>query len=124
MNEYLLDTHILLWWLAADKKLSDKKRAIITKPENTILVSAVTIWEIVIKKSLKKLNAPDNLLEILDENNLTLLPMTAEHALYIEQLPQIHADPFDRLLVAQSAVEDLILVTEDRIIPHYGIECL
>lgn len=124
MNEYLLDTHILLWWLADDKKLSAKKRAIITKPENTILVSSVSVWEIVIKKSLKKLDVPDNLLEILEENNLTFLPMTVEHALYIEQLPSIHADPFDRLLIAQSVIEDLIFITEDRIIPQYDVKCL
>lgn len=123
MNTYLIDTHILLWWLFNDKRLTKKIRDLIEKPDNHILVSSISIWEIVIKKSINKLKAPDDLIEILDENDIELLSMTAEHALYLEKLPFIHSDPFDRLLIAQCAVENLIFVTADTIIPQYKIKC-
>jgi len=123
MNAYLIDTHILLWWLADDKKLAKKIRSLIAKPDNHILVSSVSIWEIVIKKSLNKLKAPDNIKEILDKNDFKLLSMTIDHALYVEHLPIIHNDPFDRLLIAQCVVENLIFVTADKIIPKYKVNC-
>jgi PIN domain nuclease of toxin-antitoxin system len=120
---YLLDTHILLWWLFNDKKLSKKVRDLIEEPDSHIVVSAASCWEIVIKKSLKKLNAPDNLKDILEENDIQFLSITADHTLFLEHLPAIHNDPFDRLLVAQCMIEDLIFVTADRIIPQYKITC-
>ena len=123
MSGYLLDTHILLWWLSDDKKLGKKRRDLIIKPSNHIIVSTASIWEIVIKKSLNKLKAPDNLKEILYENDFEVLSITPDHALYLEQLPAIHNDPFDRLLIAQSICEDLTLVTADEIIPKYKIDC-
>lgn len=122
-NTYLLDTHILLWWLANDKKLTKKISALIENPDNYILVSAVSIWEIAIKKSLKKLKAPDNLKEALEVNDFHLLSMTADHALQIEHLPNHHNDPFDRLLIAQCQVEGLTFITADKIIPKYKIKC-
>lgn len=123
MNGYLIDTHILLWWLSDDKKLTKKNRDLIINPENNILVSSVTIWEIVIKKSLNKLSVPGNLKEILNTNDFKFLSITIEHALYLENLLPIHTDPFDRLLISQCLVEDLIFVTADKIIPQYKIKC-
>ena len=122
MNRYLLDTHILLWWLSDDKKLSKKRKDLIIKPVNHIVVSTVSIWEIVIKKSLNKLTAPDNLKEVLQENNFEILMITPDHVLFLERLPAIHNDPFDRLLIAQSLCEDLTLITADKIIPKYDIK--
>jgi PIN domain nuclease of toxin-antitoxin system len=124
MNRYLLDTHILLWWLSDDKKLVKKTKDLIAKPTTRIFVSTVSIWEIVIKKSLNKLTVPDNLKEMLYASDFEILPITIDHALYLEQLPIIHNDPFDRLLIAQCAVEKLILITADKIIPKYDISCL
>lgn len=123
MNRYLLDTHILLWWLSDDKKLSKKNKDIITKSSTNIIVSTVSIWEIVIKKTLKKLESPDNIKEILYKNDFEILPITADHVLYLEQLPFIHHDPFDRLLIAQSIVEKATFITADTIIPKYGVDC-
>lgn len=123
MKRYLLDTPILLWWLSNDKKLSTKIKNLIIEPKNHILVSTATIWEIVIKKSLKKLEAPDNLKEIILSNDFDILSITADHVLYLEHLPLLHNDPFDRLLIAQSIVEDVILVTADTTIPHYKFNC-
>lgn len=123
MSMYLLDTHILLWWLSDDKKLSGRVRSVISDPDNHVWVSAVSVWEVIIKKSLKKLKAPDNLLESLESNNFELLSMTVDHAIYLEHLPLIHHDPFDRLLIAQCVVEDLVLITNDKIMPKYRVNC-
>lgn len=123
MNRCLLDTHIILWWLSDDKKLDKKIRDIITDSRNNILVSSVSVWEIVIKKSLNKLTIPDNFIETLQANNFNFLPMLPSHALEVQRLPSIHTDPFDRLLIAQCIVEDLIFVTTDSIICKYKIDC-
>lgn len=123
MNQYLLDTHILLWWLSGDKKLGKKRTDLIAKSTNHIIVSTVTIWEIVIKKSLGKIQVPDNIKEVIIENEFEILPITLDHVLYLEHLPEIHHDPFDRLLIAQSMYEDMIFVTADKIIPKYKIHC-
>ena len=84
----------------------------------------MSIWEIVIKKSLNKLTAPDNLKQMIYTNNFEILPITADHALYLEKLPHIHNDPFDRLLISQNIVENTVFITADKIIPQYDITCL
>ena len=124
MKSYLIDTHILLWWLADEKKISKSAKAIIANPNNHIFVSAISLWEIAIKKSLKKLKAPNNILEMLEEKGMTCLPLTAEHALAVEKLPFIHDDPFDRLLIAQCKLEEMIFITADKIITQYDLPCL
>jgi PIN domain nuclease of toxin-antitoxin system len=124
MNDaYLIDTHILLWWLSHDKMLSKKMIELIQNPDNTIFVSSGSIWEIVIKKSLGKLKAPSNLMETLRMNDLKALPITLDHVLQVEHLPTIHHDPFDRILIAQCMVENLTMVTTDLVIPQYKIKC-
>lgn len=123
MKAYLLDTHILLWWLGDDKKLTKRIKDLIDDSDNDIVVSAVSIWEIVLKKSANKLEAPDNLQDILHENEIRLLSMKPEHAFYFGKLPRLHPDPFDRLLIAQCVVEDLVFVTADKIIPQYKVKC-
>lgn len=123
MKHYLLDTHILLWWLLGDKKLGKKRTELITQATNRITVSTVSLWEIVIKKSVGKLEVPDNFKNIIEENEFEILPITSDHVLYLENLPSIHQDPFDRLLIAQTICEGMTLVTADTIIPHYKIDC-
>jgi PIN domain nuclease of toxin-antitoxin system len=123
MTRYLLDTHILLWWLSDDHKLGKARRDLIIKSTNHIIVSTVSIWEIVIKQSLNKLKAPDNLKEVLSENEFEILAIVPDHVLYLKNLPAIHNDPFDRLLISQSIYEDLTFVTADEIIPKYKIDC-
>lgn len=124
MNAYLIDTHILLWWVSENKKLTKSLRTIIENPDNEIWVSTVTVWEIAIKKSLNKLQAPDNLKEILELNSFNLLSLSIDHALAVEHLPHIHNDPFDRLLIAQAIVENLTFITADELIHKYKIKCL
>jgi PIN domain nuclease of toxin-antitoxin system len=120
----LLDTHVVLWWLADDKQLSDEARSAIADPDNTVTVSAASLFEIVIKKNLGKLEIADEWYEAISSEPFVRLPITWEHARKVGELPPIHRDPFDRLLIAQAANEDLILVTHDDIIARYGISIL
>jgi len=119
--EYLLDTHIILWWLADPKKLSAKIRSIITDRANRLSVSSVSFWEMAIKSSIGRITIPRNMLRILADESIEVLPLDAEEALSVVDLPEIHKDPFDRMLVAQAKYNDLILVTQDKMIKKYPI---
>lgn len=120
----LLDTHVLLWVLTNDPKLSERVRKALTDSQSVVYVSAVTAWEIAIKRGLGKLKAPDGYMEALARNRFTPLNVTSEHALTVEHLPQHHNDPFDRLLIAQARVEALTLVTHDERIYAYEVKVL
>jgi len=120
----LLDTHTLIWWLETNLNLSPSARAAIAESRNRVFLSAVVVWEIAIKKSLKKLNLPDDLNEIIIEERFLPLPITLAHALAVEHLPRHHNDPFDRMLVAQAQVEGLTLVTRDPRIRKYEVEVI
>lgn len=118
---FLLDTHILLWWLGDDNRLSPEIRAVIGNSENFIFVSAATVWEMSIKKSLGKLSVPNNLLEKLKDNNFEVLNITAEHGLKVTDLPIHHKDPFDRMLIAQCMIEGLTIISLDSKFHLYNI---
>ena len=120
----LLDTHVLLWALADDPELAGDAREAIIDPSNLVIVSAVSAWEIVIKANLGKLRAPDDLPMQLRRAAFEPLPVTIEHAMAVGELPAHHADPFDRLLVAQSRTEELTLVTRDARILDYDVASL
>ncbi|AIE76136.1 type II toxin-antitoxin system VapC family toxin [Synechocystis sp. PCC 6714] len=122
--KFLLDTHILLWWLGNDNRLTSNERAVITNPEHLIFVSAASIWEMSIKKSLGKLSTPDNLLIVLKENNFQVLGIAAEHGLAIADLPKHHKDPFDRMLIVQAQTEGLILISQDSKFSQYDVPLL
>ncbi len=115
----LLDTHLLLWALSAPAKLSAKTRRRIESSE--VFVSAVSLWEISIKCALGKLEVdPAEVLSSIEPAGFDHLPMIAQHAVKIATLPQVHKDPFDRMLVAQASVEPMILLTDDEILRDYG----
>jgi len=121
----LLDTHVLLWALDNNPTLSPVARTAIVDGHNVVFVSAATAWEITIKKALGKLQAPSgDYLEELKRHRFTPLDITAEHALAVERLPMHHADPFDRILVAQAQIERLTLVTRDSRILAYSIQTI
>ena len=120
----LLDTHVLLWWLSEAPELDAVMRSIIADPANLVYVSAVSVWEIEIKRTLRKLQVPKNWSDALTEEAFRRLPVTWEHALHVSKLPPIHRDPFDRLLVAQAFVEKLALVTDDAMVKRYGVSRL
>lgn len=119
---YLLDTHILLWCLEDSPLLKPQTRALIQDPNHIVFVSAVSIWEIIIKKMLGKLQIPDNLQEVIEKTGFKSLPMTQEDALTLESLPSIHADPFDRLLIAQAKRHRLTFITHDQHCIAYPIQ--
>lgn len=120
----LLDTHVLLWWLADDPSLPPVARAVIADTHSTVLVSAASVWEISISQAAGRLDAPDDLLEALEQSDFDTLPITADHAEAAGRLAPHHADPFDRMLIAQAEAEGLTLVTVDRRFADYGVELL
>ncbi len=120
----LLDTHVFLWCLTNPKQLTPQARQSITNPENTVYVSAASIWEIYIKKALGKINLKHDLLKEIEWADFKNLPITAVHAMAIEKLPNHHHDPFDRLLIAQAQCENLHLATRDRKILKYEINVI
>jgi PIN domain nuclease of toxin-antitoxin system len=120
----LVDTHAVLWWLADDPRLSDRARAAIAAPAQEPLVSSAALWEIAIKRSLDKLQAPEDLPDAIAQEGFTWLPVQARHAWRVRALPFHHRDPFDRLIVAQALVEGLPLVTADRRFAAYGVDLL
>lgn len=120
----LLDTHALLWWLADAPELTPDARKAIADPERLVYVSAVNVWEIVIKTALGKLEVPDNFSSVLEAEPFQYLDMTIEHAFKVSELPMHHRDPFDRLLVAQCLVDGLTLVTHDADIVRYDVPTL
>ena len=124
MQRLLLDTHAFLWWVSEAARLTPGARAAIADPRSDVFVSAVSGWEIAVKKAKGKLTAPDNLAAVVDTKGFTHLPLTYHHAEQAAALPLHHRDPFDRFLVAQAQAEGLILVTRDRNIPKYGVRII
>lgn len=117
----LLDTHVLLWWLADGPELSAEARQLIASPDNMVFVSAATAWEIAIERALGKLEAPAQLAQALQESGFEPLLINLEHAELAGQLPRHHDDPFDRMLVAQARVEGLTLVSRDERVAKYDV---
>ncbi|NKC14239.1 MAG: PIN domain-containing protein [Gammaproteobacteria bacterium] len=120
----LLDTHVLLWVLINEPRLSAEARAAITDASNMVFVSAASVWEIAIKRALGKLHAPDDLNAQIIAHRFTPLSIEAEHAWYVSQLPPHHYDPFDRILIAQANCERCILVSRDKNIAAYDVRLL
>lgn len=124
MKRLLLDTHVLLWWLADDPQLGDVARAAIADPRNQVFVSAATPWEIAIKIQLGKLQAPMDMESLIESEGFLPLPISLFHGQQAGHLPSLHRDPFDRMLIAQASAEGLVLVTNDDQIVRYGIRVM
>lgn len=119
MTGLLLDTQVALWALAGHRRLTREARRLIDS--NDVVVSAASIWEIAIKTALGKLDAdPAEVRDALEPSGFSELAVTGEHAARVATLPAHHRDPFDRLLVAQSLVEGLVLLTADAQLARYG----
>ena len=119
----LLDTHVILWWLADDPRLSDDIKAMLDN-EPQAYVSSATIWEVAIKQAAGKILQPADLPERIRRSGFRELPINFEHAIAAGKLPLIHRDPFDRMLVAQAQCEDLTLVTRDEHCQKYDVAVL
>lgn len=124
----LIDSHVFLWWGLDSPRLSASAGAAIADRRNEVLVSAATVWELTIKAARGKLElAPDPatfFAEQMSINGFSPLPVRAEHAVAVWNLPNHHADPFDRILVAQAIVESATLVTADQRLPAYPVPIL
>jgi PIN domain nuclease of toxin-antitoxin system len=125
---YLLDTHVLLWWLFGDRHLSRRATDLIADSSNRILVSSASAWEISIKHHLGKLSGADPIVRDLGEwmtkAGFEELPIFIGHAQKAGAWPQDHKDPFDRMLAAQSVIEDVPLISSDRALRTFGIQLL
>lgn len=118
----LLDTHLLLWAAGEPGKLPRAAKKLLSDPNNDLLFSAASLWEITIKRSLGRSDfrvEPRLLRRGLLDNGYLELPITSEHALATEALPSVHKDPFDRILVAQAMVEGITLLTVDSLVAKY-----
>jgi PIN domain nuclease of toxin-antitoxin system len=124
----LLDTHVFLWWVTDDARLSARAREVIGDGSNAIYVSTASAWEIAIKARLGKLRLPSDpgafFRQHLALNDFEVLPVALSHALGVYALPDLHRDPFDRMLVAQCQVESLALVTADAMVAGYAVEMI
>jgi len=120
----LVDTHALLWWLADHPRLSASARSTLSNPESVVFVSVASVWEVAIKQRQGRLNSPDDLLQQIAANRWLHLPITLQHGIAAGSLPPYHADPFDRMLVAQAQVEGLTIMTRDPQIERYDVPTL
>jgi PIN domain nuclease of toxin-antitoxin system len=124
MNNLLVDTHVLLWALGSPNSLSERTRQTLVNPDNEVFVSAVTAWEISIKTAIGKLRAPSDLHEQIRRLRFRTLPITFEDGIAVHDLPMIHRDPFDRMLIAQAKAHGLTLITSDKDIAQYDVSTM
>lgn len=124
----LLDTHVFIWWLLDDPRLSPRARAVLQQGDNEILWSAASSWELAIKIARSKLRLPGPLGSYLPaklrEQHITPIPVEHAHAFAVAELPPHHRDPFDRLLIAQARAEGVPLVSNDRQLKAYDVDLL
>lgn len=119
----LLDTHVALWAITDNPKLSQKAREVIQSPKTTVWISAASVWEIAIKHSLGRGDMPvssQDALRYFHDSGYRFLAVEAEHAVAVEELAAHHQDPFDRILVAQALVEPMRLMTHDPLVALYS----
>ena len=119
----LLDTHVILWAAGEPAKLSGAARGVLLDEANSLFFSAASLWEVVIKRGLGRDDFrvdPIRLRRLLVMNGYADLPITSDHVLALEQLPPLHRDPFDRILIAQARAEGMLLVTVDAQVAEYG----
>lgn len=119
----LLDTHVALWAITDSPKLPKKAREMIESPKTSVWISAASIWEIAVKHALERGDMPvssQDAVRYFRESGYRSLPVEAEHAMAVEELPAHHQDPFDRILVAQALVEPMRLMTHDPVVARYS----
>jgi PIN domain nuclease of toxin-antitoxin system len=125
---YLLDTGVWLWSLLEPERISPRARKALSDPSHEVFLSAATSWEVAIKSAIGKLTLPEApgtfVPRRMADQGLRPLPVSHQHALAVFGLPAHHHDPFDRLLIAQANLEDMILITADRTIEKYAVQLL
>jgi PIN domain nuclease of toxin-antitoxin system len=122
----LLDTHVLIWWSLDSVKLTKKIYELLTDPNNTLVVSIASIWEMQVKVQLGKLDLDRKVSELITHqqqiNNLEVLSIDPAHVYALESLPNEHRDPFDRIIIAESIVEEIPLLSADKVFERYPVE--
>ncbi|MBQ9061260.1 MAG: type II toxin-antitoxin system VapC family toxin [Eubacterium sp.] len=124
---YLLDTHTFYWFITGDSKLPDSVKTAIEDSEEQFFISVACFWEMSIKSSLNKLKLPasiDTLMQDCSDYGISILQIKASHLARLEELPWIHRDPFDRLMICQAQEEDLIFITADGNITKYDVKTM
>ena len=126
--KFLLDTHTFLWWITGDAQLSERSKEIIGDSDNQIFLSAASGWEIAIKSRIGRLQIPRPISgfisEQMAENAVDNLSITMSHALQVSDLPDHHRDPFDRLLISQSQIENMPILSVDPLIKKYDVQVI
>ena len=125
--QLLIDTHILIWFLEGNNLLLQPRRQIISNSQNEILVSIASVWEIAIKISIGKLTLANPLADVIKQisiEDIEILPISPEHTLQVSTLPFHHRDPFDRIIIAQSQVENFAIMSDDSEFVKYTINIL
>lgn len=120
----LLDTHVLLWSIDDPDRIGREAQRAFRTEVTQVVVSVVNLWEVAIKRRLGHLDAPENLPQVVADLGHQILDVGAEHAWHVRTLPLHHGDPFDRLLVAQAQIEDIPLITHDRVLERYDIRVI
>ncbi|MBI4377467.1 MAG: type II toxin-antitoxin system VapC family toxin [Nitrospinae bacterium] len=124
----LLDTHVFLWWIMDDARLTPYIRDFIADEGNDLFLSSACCWEIAIKMKMGRLKLPDNPEKFIPDqmiaNNISGLPIQLVHALHVYNLPDHHRDPFDRILVSQSRIEKIPIITNDQLFADYDVKVL
>ena len=124
MEHYLLDTHTAIWFFGGDTALSSAADQIIRDRTNRIYLSVASAWELTIKISIGKLRFPDDaagFMKVAQNNDITIIPIKTAHLTILKELPMIHRDPFDRLLIATALAEEMTLITVDENIAKYNV---
>ena len=124
---YLLDTHVLIWFLNGDKALPEKIKRLIEDENNSCCVSIASLWEMAIKISLKKLSLTtgfDEIINVINQFNIEIIPIDLVSLYRLSELKFHHNDPFDRTLITQAKVEKLVIITKDREFKKYGVKLL
>lgn len=120
---FLLDTHLLLWAAGAPERMSARARRLLLATDSVLVFSSASLWEISIKRTLGRADFnvdPRRLWRMLLVNGYTELTVSSEHAIQVNDLPPLHKDPFDRILIAQARVEGIVLLTVDKVVAKYG----
>ena len=124
MNQYLLDTHSAIWFFEGNAALSSTAEKIIRDKTNRLYLSVISAWELAIKISIGKLRFPGDaagFIEVAQKNDITIAPIETSHLMTIKELPMIHRDPFDRLLIATAISEQMVIITDDENITRYNV---
>ncbi|OGH15672.1 MAG: hypothetical protein A3C22_00155 [Candidatus Levybacteria bacterium RIFCSPHIGHO2_02_FULL_37_10] len=124
MMRYLLDTHIFIWWMEKNKRLSKDIFNLLNNPQNQIFLSVASVWELIIKKAKKKLKTPKDVQGGIKASGFIPINIEMLHVLDLEKLPMHHNDPFDRIIISQAKIEHLTLITADKKIWKYNLALL